>query len=220
MKDDNNIFEVDWSKIGNYRKGSPEDTIGFSLFMLISEMKKTLEITPAFFPQSEEHNYEWDWVIDDNNKLALSLVSDEIEVLRLTDSSHIDDSLPFKIYICIPQYNLQLKRKTESILNPNGKTLINGKIEIANYNDINLLETTNLEEAKSYIKNRLEKDLIKFKNGELKPKDVSETKWLKSNELNEFDLKKLQSVMNMKSFEIVNDDTADKFLDDLDDESE
>jgi DnaJ-class molecular chaperone len=30
-----NGFEVDWSKIGTYRKGNPEDTVGYYLFLKI-----------------------------------------------------------------------------------------------------------------------------------------------------------------------------------------
>ena len=56
----------DWSKIGNYRKGTPEDTTGFSLFLEICDKKLDLNLTPAFFPTSNEHNYEWDFVIDNN----------------------------------------------------------------------------------------------------------------------------------------------------------
>ena len=100
-------FNVNWDKIGNYRKGSPEDTTGFSLFLQISENKNKLGLTPAFFPTLEEHNYEWDWVINEKKvKLALSIVNDESEVLRLTNGEDIDNSLPFKIYICIPRTSL------------------------------------------------------------------------------------------------------------------
>ena len=76
LSEESNLFEIDWNKIGTYRKGSPEDTIGFSLFLKISNKKEELELTPAFFPKSEENNYEWDWVIDSKTKLALSIVQD------------------------------------------------------------------------------------------------------------------------------------------------
>ena len=115
-------FEVNWDKIGNYRKGSPEDTTGFSLFLHISENKKELGLTPAFFPTIEEHNYEWDWVINEKKvKLALSIVNDESEVLRLTNGADIENSLPFKIYLCIPRTSLVLKRNNNVVLDPNGK---------------------------------------------------------------------------------------------------
>ena len=212
-------FEVDWNKIGNYRKGTPEDTIGFTLFFLICDLKKDLDLIPAFYPQTEEHNYEWDWVISNTkDKLALSLVNDENEVLRLTDSSQIDNFLPFKIYICIPQTSLSLKRKSDSIINPFGKTLVNGTIEIANYNDYNLLETTDLEYAKKYIKENLINDLIKFKNGELKTETTNQTKWLDTNQINKIDLSQLSAIINMKSYETINDENADEFLNDLNDD--
>ena len=60
-------FEVDWSKIGTYRKGTPEDTIGFSLFLKLCEQKEALNIVPAFYPTSNEHNY---------SEYSSSLVSD------------------------------------------------------------------------------------------------------------------------------------------------
>lgn len=213
-----NIFQVDWSKIGTYRKGSPEDTVGFTLFLKICELKNLLNITPAFFPQSEEHNYEWDWAIDQKHKLVLSLVNDENEVLRLTNSDQIENALPFKIYLCIPNSNLSLKRKNNSVLDPFGKTLINAQIEVANYNDYNLLETTDLEFAKKYIENNLIDDLNNFKNGDLKSLNKTETKWLNHEEIKKVDMAKLSAVLNMKSFEIVNDEDADKFLDDLEDD--
>ena len=77
-------LNVDWTKIGTYRKGTPEDSIGFGLFLKINENKNNLGIIPAFFPTSNEHNYEWDWQIKDSNaKLVLALVHDEEDVLRL-----------------------------------------------------------------------------------------------------------------------------------------
>ena len=176
-------FDVNWDKIGNYRKGSPEDTTGFSLFLQISENKNELGLTPAFFPTLEEHNYEWDWVINEKKvKLALSIVNDESEVLRLTNGEDIDNSLPFKIYICIPRTSLVIKRNNNVVLDPNGKVLQNADIQSVSYNDYNLLETTNLETAKNYINNNFSQDLNDFIDGKLKPQNVSanETKWLDS----------------------------------------
>jgi hypothetical protein len=101
--ENNTEFTVDWSKIGNYRKGTPEDTVGFSLFFEIIELKEKLQIVPAFIPKSADHNYEWDFALAEQKvKLSLSIVNDENEVLRLTDSSKMEESLPFKIYVCIP----------------------------------------------------------------------------------------------------------------------
>lgn len=209
-------FDVNWDKIGNYRKGSPEDTTGFSLFLQISENKNELGLTPAFFPTLEEHNYEWDWVVNEKKvKLALSIVNDESEVLRLTNGEDIDNSLPFKIYICIPRTSLVIKRNNNVVLDPNGKVLQNADIQSVSYNDYNLLETTNLETAKNYIINYFSQDLRDFIDGKLKPQNVSanETKWLDSNQIKKIDKEKLSEILNLRSFEYNVDEKAADFLD-------
>lgn len=209
-------FEVNWDKIGNYRKGSPEDTTGFSLFLHISENKKELGLTPAFFPTIEEHNYEWDWVINEKKvKLALSIVNDESEVLRLTNGADIENSLPFKIYLCIPRTSLVLKRNNNVVLDPNGKILQNADIQSVSYNDYNLLETTNLETAQNYINNNLASDIKDFINGNLKPQSISanETKWLNSNQIKQIDKEKLSEILSLRSFDYTVDETAADFLD-------
>lgn len=209
-------FDVNWDKIGNYRKGSPEDTTGFSLFLQISENKNELGLTPAFFPTLEEHNYEWDWVVNEKKvKLALSIVNDESEVLRLTNGEDIDNSLPFKIYICIPRTSLVIKRNNNVVLDPNGKVLQNADIQSVSYNDYNLLETTNLETAKNYINNNFGQDLKDFIDGKLKPQNVSanETKWLDSNQIKKIDKEKLSEILNLRSFEYNVDEKAADFLD-------
>ena len=150
--DAENPFIVDWNKVGTYRKGTPEDSIGFSLFFTVAEMKDKLNLAPAFYPQTSEHNYEWDFLIKDTkSKLVLSIVNDENEVLRLTDSKQIEESLPFKIYICIPRTNLFLRRNTSNqVVSPDGnKVMINGELTSVSYSDYNLLETTSLETAKN-----------------------------------------------------------------------
>ena len=68
---ENDSFKVDWAKIGTYRKGTPEDTIGFSLFLKLCEKKEELGLIPAFYPTSNEHNYQWDFVIKDSTKNKL-----------------------------------------------------------------------------------------------------------------------------------------------------
>jgi curved DNA-binding protein CbpA len=212
----NSGFDVNWDKIGNYRKGSPEDTTGFSLFLQISENKNELGLTPAFFPTLEEHNYEWDWVVNEKKvKLALSIVNDESEVLRLTNGEDIDNSLPFKIYICIPRTSLVIKRNNNVVLDPNGKVLQNADIQSVSYNDYNLLETTNLETAKNYINDNFGQDLKDFIEGKLKPQNVSanETKWLDSNQIRKIDKEKLSEILNLRSFEYNVDEKAADFLD-------
>lgn len=213
-----NGFDVDWSKIGTYRKATLEDTMGFSLFFKISEMKDILNLTPAFFPENDSHNYEWDWVINGTNfKLVLSLVNDENEVLRLSDSNFIDNSLPFKIYICVPQANLNMIRKDNSILNPNGATLMNAQIQKIKYNDFDLIETTNQESAIFYIENNLENDLIKIKNNEFfTNQSQNDTKWIDTDKLKNFEKLQLENIINFKHFKITEDENAAKFIDDID----
>ncbi len=212
-------FAIDWNKIGTFRKGTPEDTIGFQLFLSICENKEKLKLVPAFIPKTEEHNYEWDWVIDDKNKLVLSIVNDEDEVLRLTSSDQIEYSLPFKIYLCIPKTSLSFIRTEEKILDPNGNALSQGSIGAVSYNDFDLLETTDLDTAIKYIENNLFNDLGKFRDGSLKAQTKTvETKWLDTKQLRNFDKQQLSNILNMRSFEIVENENAADFISKIQDE--
>jgi hypothetical protein len=217
---ENDSFKVDWAKIGTYRKGTPEDTIGFSLFLRLCEDKSNLGLVPAFFPTTNEHNYEWDFVIEgqDKTKLVISIVNDENEVLRLTSNEDVEKALPFKIYICIPKANLVFLREENSVLTPEGKTLVNGNITKAAYNDLDLLETTNLETANDYVKNKLKTDLSKFHNGELKPAiKANQAKMMESEEMKQFDKDKLAEILNIRKFIYNNDEKAAEFLNNIDD---
>jgi curved DNA-binding protein CbpA len=208
----NTEFAVDWSKIGNYRKGTPEDTVGFSLFFEIVELKEKLQIVPAFIPKSADHNYEWDFALAEQKvKLSLSIVNDEDEVLRLTDSSKMEESLPFKIYICIPRASLTISKNEGSVQ--------------AAYNDYNLLETTSLNAAKEYISIGLEKDLELFRSGELQIKKREEDKknnqsnWVSGDKMKTIDKSQLDYIMKLKSFNVTPDEKAADFLDNLPSES-
>lgn len=219
-------FQVDWTKIGTYRKGTPEDTIGFSLFDAVCKKINKDSLIPAFYPTSNEHNYEWDFVINNENssvrniqKLAISIVNDENEVLRLTDSNKIEKSLPFKIYICIPKASLSFIRKENAEFTPDGRTLANGFISKAIYNDLNLLETTNLDTAHKYIEETLTNDLLLIKNGDtekFQSKVGSQTKFLDSEEMKKFDKDKLSAILNLRSFALLNNETAADFIDKID----
>jgi len=212
-------FKVDWAKIGTYRKGTPEDTIGFSLFLKLCENKSELGLVPAFFPTTNEHNYEWDFVVEkqEKTKLVISIVNDENEVLRLTTNEDVEKALPFKIYICIPKANLVFLREENSVLTPEGKTLVNGNITKAAYNDLDLLETTNLETANTYIKDSLKTDLIKFMNGELKPTvKANQAKMMDSEEMKKYDKDKLSEILNLRKFVYNNDEKASEFLENID----
>ena len=212
-------FEIDWDKVGTYRNGTPEDTVGYSLFLKICEAKENLNITPAFRPTTNEHNYVWDFVINDESekitKLTISIVNDESEVLRLTSGENIEKSLPFKIYICIPKAGLHMSRSNNASLSPNGKIMANASISYISYQDIDLLETTILDEAHEYVKNLLGNDLISFKKGDLSTKTKANTNWLDTDKLKEFDQMKLSNILNMKSFIYKKDEKAADFIDKL-----
>ena len=211
--ENNTEFTVDWSKIGNYRKGTPEDTVGFSLFFEIIELKEKLQIVPAFIPKSADHNYEWDFALAEQKvKLSLSIVNDENEVLRLTDSSKMEESLPFKIYVCIPRASLSISKNEGSIQ--------------AAYNDYNLLETTSLNTAKEYIISDLEKDLGLFRSGELQIKKREEDKknnqsnWISGDRMKAIDKSQLDYILKLKSFNVTPDENAADFLDKLPEENQ
>jgi len=214
-------FKIDWNKIGTYRKGTPEDSIGFGLFLKINENKNNLGIIPAFFPTSNEHNYEWDWQIKDSNaKLVLALVHDEEDVLRLTSSKNIENSLPFKIYICIPRASLYFSREDDAVFNPNGQTLMNGSINKVSYLDYEFLESTSIDDTYKYLSEVLENDLKDFKEGNSssKIKKVkNQSNWMSSEQLRKFDKEKLNSVMKLKSFYTDDNKNAADFLDKLGD---
>ncbi len=226
--DENNQFEVDWSKIGTYRKGTPEDTVGYALFLSIAEQKQKFNIVPAFYPTTPEDNYQWDFAIPDKGaKLALAIVNDENEVLRLTSGEQTEEFLPFKIYICIPRGSLYLVRDQDSRFEgPQGQTIMNGKLLGAAYSDFNLLETTSLKEAHDYIsdRNRLEKDLELFRDGTMArnqaQRDIAnkQQKWVSGGEMQTMDQKQLEYILKMKSFNVVPDDKAADFLQNIPDE--
>jgi curved DNA-binding protein CbpA len=215
----NSGFEVDWTKIGNYRKGTPEDTIGFSIYLKICDKAKQLNIVPAFYPSSNEHNYEWDFVIldSDKKKLVISIVNDENEVLRLTNSSNIEENLPFKIFICIPKTGLSFQRQDNMIFNENGKIMANGQIMGVSYNDQNLLESTSLDVTHKYIEESLEEDLLLFKDGKLNKlsSNNEKTKWLDSEQIKRIDKEKISEILNLRSFVFQNNENAADFLDNI-----
>jgi hypothetical protein len=95
--------------------------------------------------------------------------------------------------------------------------LINGNILSANYNDLDLLESTNLNSTNEYLENKLPSNIVSFLNGELKSKKVSnQKKWMSSEELKELDKEKLREIVNFKSFEIANIPNADSWVDSID----
>ena len=180
-------FEVDWSKVGTYREGMLEDTIGNNIFIKLSERCEELSLIPAFKPSSEAHNFEWDWVVEnidlkpnEPTKLALSCVNDESDVLKLTAGENLENSLPFKIYFCFPRAALHFLRQENKVytIDENTSYSLPGTLKAAVYSDINLLETTSLEEALQYIEKggQFEKDLEDRKSTRLNSSHVSESR--------------------------------------------
>jgi AICAR transformylase/IMP cyclohydrolase PurH len=108
-------------------------------------------------------------------------------------------------------------REENSVLTPEGKILSNGNITKAAYNDLDLLETTNLETANDYIKNKLKTDLVKFHSGELKPTiKTNQAKMMDSEEMKQFDKDKLSEILNIRKFIFNDDEKASEFLENID----
>ena len=60
-----------------------------------------------------------------------------------------------------------------------------------------------------------------FKDGTLKVETkVVETKWLDSNELKKFDKQSLSAILNMRSYEVVEDENAADFLSGIKDDED
>lgn len=237
--EDGSTMEVDWSKVGTYREGMLEDTIGSGIFLQICDRLEELNLIPAFRPTLESHNFEWDFVIPDVEirpgepvKLAIACVNDEGAVLRLTSKEQIEKSLPFKIFFCIPRAALTFLRspKQEFIVGEGDnatKYTLNGTLQAATYSDYNLLETTNIEEVVNYIckDGKLDQDLEAFRNGQLiidkKAEDakLEQSQWLTTDEVKERDAKKLRSILLSKTFFTEKNDKAADFIDNLPDKA-
>ena len=223
LPDENNQFQVDWTKIGTYRPGTPEDTVGYSLFLKLCNLKEKLNLVPAFCPDSNEQNYEWDFVIKLDKKeipkLVISIVNDENEVLRLTNGNDLEQALPFKIYICIPKAGIVFSRAKDAVLGPNNKVLANATINSVSFQDLNFCESTNLDFVTDYIENQISLDLEKFHNGDTESfikNEIKETKLLDLEAMKKFDDMKLSQILNLRSYEIVNDEEAANFIENID----
>lgn len=229
-------FEINWDNLGTYRQGTEADTVGYGLFLDICQNKEKFNLVPAFRPSDETHNYEWDWVIPDKithdalgnqnppPKIALSIVYDEEDVLRLTSGEDaITDSLPFKIYICIPRSVVQyLRGEKEVITLPNGsKDVFRGRLLGVAYSDLEFLETTKLQEAQSYVADRFGLDLASFRDGtmEARQKELDRTARrtmsVNSQVMQDADREMLKAIMRGKMRKVEYDPTAADFLKDL-----
>ncbi len=235
--EDGNSFEVDWAKVGTYREGMLEDTVGNEIFLNLSSRAEKLKLIPAFKPNCEAHNFEWDWVVDDvfirpdqPTKLALACVNDESDVLKLTSGSDLEKSLPFKIFFCFPRAALQfLREESKSYTMGDGDNKIEftlpGTLKAAVYSDINLLETTSLEVALEYIKEggQFETDLASLKDGTLiqKQKDYdaenNQSQWLSTDQIKALDAQKLRSILISKTFFTEKNEKAAELIDQLPD---
>ena len=220
----NSGFEVDWTKIGTYRKGTTEDTVGYSLFLSLCERKTELDIIPAFIPDNNEHNYEWDFVLNNQNqsqkiiKVVISIVNDESEVLRLTSGNDVKDSLPFKIYVCIPKVGVRYIRDDTKIVSPFGNILRNGAIKSVEYNDHHFLETTSLDEAKEYLKSdqfKLDLDDFRINGSNQKHTSKPDNTWMNKDEMKKFDAEQLGFILSMKTFVPEANESAADFLEKL-----
>jgi hypothetical protein len=123
----------------------------------------------------------------------------------------MEESLPFKIYVCIPRASLTISKNEGSVQ--------------AAYNDYNLLETTSLNAAKEYISIGLEKDLELFRSGELQIKKREEDKknnqsnWVSGDKMKTIDKSQLDYILKLKSFNVTPDEKGADFLDNLPTES-
>ena len=110
-------------------------------------------------------------------------------------------------------------RKENAEYTPEGRTLVNGYITKAVYNDLNLLETTSLDTAHKYIQENLSADIILIKSGnteKFQTKQSSQTKFMDSEMMKKFDKDKLSSIINLRSFALQNIETAGDFIDKID----
>lgn len=186
VEDASEDYGLNWDQLGTWREGTTADTTGRGIFRTIYQRKNELGLVPAFYPTVVTDSYEWDFVIKNSPiegaKLAISIVHDENEVLRLTSGKDLKDSLPFKIYICIPRAQLSYQRsKEETIQYEDGSVdeyKIRGSVTAATYSDYNLFETTKLEEVREYISSggQFEKDIENFINGTLIKKQAEKDK--------------------------------------------
>ena len=144
-------LEIDWDKLGHYRKGTLEDNVGTLLFKQC--LKKLKNVKKTFRPSDEEyHNYIWEIYLEDKKKpLTISIVSDDDEVLRLTTGvdTYDLDTMPFKIYIFFPSNKVRFKRNVDK----NDKNY--GSIIGAIVEDECIYEGTSLNNALHCIKNEL-----------------------------------------------------------------
>lgn len=226
-------FGVDWGELGTWREGTTADTTGRGFFRAVYQEREALGLTAAFYPTDEKHSYEWDFAIKDSPiegaKLAISVVHDETEVLRLTSGKDVANSLPFKIYFCIPRAQLRFNRAAdEDVVYADGSVdeyKLRGSIRAAAYSDFNLFETTKLAEARAYVEpgGQMAKDLIAFRDGTLvrdqtgRDKEELELKFVAKDEMNQRDADAYRRLLWKKQFKTKRNEDAALILNDIKD---
>lgn len=226
---DGKRMEVDWDHLGNYAAGTSADSVGYGLFFAVCERADELRIVPAFHPSGPEHNYEWDWVVrrdssDDRPvKMALSLVPDEDDVLRLTSGVDVETSLPFKIYVCLPRAFVHFLRAESEVYEVRGKSVeYKGAPQVAQYVDLELLETTDLSVAHDFLcGDGLSVALDRFRSGELEQEQRERDRasgslnWVGTDAVKKVDADVLKSVLRIKTSQTQYDPHAADFLERL-----
>lgn len=208
----NGSMRINWSRLGKYRKGSLADMIGTAIFEKIINESGIEKIQPKLVPSDESvHNYHWEFFVEDLPKeLVLSIVEDENEVLRLTsgDDFAIDQSLPFKIYICLPSIKMVMVRDDDIFVETSSGylDLIKGKIQNAGFIDADILGTTNYDKAVDFIiSGELKNAVNECINGNINKflKEYSDNgnaetnSILNQNDVNKIDQEQLKKLMEM-----------------------
>lgn len=160
---------IDPNSLGKFRQESIENEIGTILFSLLMEHIDTPH-KMKFFPYDEEyHNFIWEVGLDNSAiDLALSIVKDEDEILRLTSLEGAKESLPFKIYIFFPSAITHYEREPDTIVETaNFRQVYRGKILDVKTVDAELYAGTNLDDAVEYIRSgKINEDVMKCMNGQ------------------------------------------------------
>ncbi len=218
---DGKRYEIDWDDLGYYRPGTTADSVGYGLFVLLSERKTELGIVPAFYPELPQHNYEWDFAVPDMNlKLTISLVPDEEDVRRLTTGCDIGHALPFKIYICFPRACPYFFKSEEEVHQVGEKTItLPGRLQKAMYVDYDLLETTTLQTAQDFISGDGVRDAIAaLRDGSLqkiqqeKDQRAGALNWLDTKRMKEVEAERLREILRRKTPVMKYDPHASDFL--------
>lgn len=218
---DGKRYEIDWDDLGYYRPGTTADSVGYGLFVALTERKSELGIVPAFYPELPQHNYEWDFAVPDMGiKLAISLVPDEEDVRRLTTGSDIGHALPFKIYICFPRACPYFFKSEEEVYQVGDRTIVmQGKLQKAMYVDYDLLETTTLQSAQDFVSgDGIKNALSDLRDGSLqkrqqeKDQQAGALNWLDTKTMKEVEAERLRAILRRKTPQVKYDPHASDFL--------